>query len=631
MMNQIDRFSHAPRTLFSDMQRSDEERIARISNIVREENPAVVKDVLLAGRKVVSDSQLRKLNHTWRQKFGHGSPYAHERLREQRTPSFPRILGDTTGEVRGEIASWGRGHGDDITRVLTRRSEELSLKLPVLPLPAASDGNVLNAREAKTEKASSFIFKSHKICAPPLGGAASTNTHTSIRRTISKAREKGTQRAPLAVDAVIIEEDLISRICVVLVSDIIDKAFPRAFAACWVQRCTSCGIHRAVEDIMAVNVCALNVVRSSISAAVERTAIARPPSGLLNMLAGGNARVALKRVPLPNDASSQALLTARSESIAGDAAESALAISRLIITLDGLLQAEDEYCLKLGDDGLPVLLGLGRYATCEEATHVATGECVAIKKFRYLRDQPPRAVVVAVEQEVRMIQKVGECRQILKLLGGWASPRPALVFELASAGSLNHFMLESESWSRISSCERVSLLHDVACALAHMHSCHVVHRDVKSHNVMIFHGEVSSWQAKLGDLGAAAELDSSGLVHGEVGSTGYVSPEVFSGHGYDIRCDVWSMGVLIWEVMTSGRGENPLSGKSPEVYVALAHNGLRPKITKDLACSMPAPVVLVMEKCWNYHPSERPDAPELVHHLENTIASLSSPVVDCTC
>ena len=111
----------------------------------------------------------------------------------------------------------------------------------------------------------------------------------------------------------------------------------------------------------------------------------------------------------------------------------------------------------------------------------------------------------------------------------------------------------------------------IAEALDHAHSRKLVHRDIKPHNVMV----LKNGDVKVTDFGIARMLESDNTMTKEaIGSVHYISPEQAKGGRVDERSDLYSLGVVMYEMIT---GRTPYEGESP-VAVAIAHiNGGAPR------------------------------------------------------
>ena len=148
----------------------------------------------------------------------------------------------------------------------------------------------------------------------------------------------------------------------------------------------------------------------------------------------------------------------------------------------------------------------------------------------------------------------------------------------------------------------------VAAGLAAVHEQNLVHRDIKPTNIMVRLKEEGGVTAKIIDLGLAKTLDESASEAGIsspgafVGTPEFASPEQFAGVGVDIRSDLYSLGVTLWEMVT---GQTPFRGPSAEVMYQHQHAPLPLEQLKDV----PQPVVVLLEKLLEKDPAQRFQTP----------------------
>jgi serine/threonine protein kinase len=134
----------------------------------------------------------------------------------------------------------------------------------------------------------------------------------------------------------------------------------------------------------------------------------------------------------------------------------------------------------------------------------------------------------------------------------------------------------------------------VAAGLAAVHKQNLVHRDIRPTNVMVSVDEESTVTAKIIELGLAKRaIDASGEAAISVpgafaGTPEFASPEQFAGVGVDIRSDLYSLGVMIWQMLT---GRTPFRGTAAEVMYQHQHAPL-PLEQLD---GVPQPVVVMLE------------------------------------
>ncbi len=142
---------------------------------------------------------------------------------------------------------------------------------------------------------------------------------------------------------------------------------------------------------------------------------------------------------------------------------------------------------------------------------------------------------------------------------------------------------------------------DVFSALQHSHERGVVHRDVKPANVLLTNDNLATAQAKIADLGIARIENSSMTQTGTImGTPAYMSPEQFMGQVVDRRTDIYSAGVLLYQMVT---GERPFEGSiSSIMHKVLSTEPPRPSALSTLA---PAALDAVVARAMAKRPDDR--------------------------
>lgn len=153
----------------------------------------------------------------------------------------------------------------------------------------------------------------------------------------------------------------------------------------------------------------------------------------------------------------------------------------------------------------------------------------------------------------------------MRALDGYPTgPKAFLELEYCVGGTLDQRLVKRET---IPLEEAYQLILDVAAGLAYSHQRNVLHRDVKPANIFL----TNEGRAKLGDFGTGAYLTE---VHKErVGTAFYMAPEIFQGHPSSVPSDVYSLGILAYEVLA---GVRPFTGENYDT-IMLAHLSKLPK------------------------------------------------------
>ncbi|BAB92793.1 protein kinase 6-like [Oryza sativa Japonica Group] len=181
-----------------------------------------------------------------------------------------------------------------------------------------------------------------------------------------------------------------------------------------------------------------------------------------------------------------------------------------------------------------------------------------------------------------------------------------VVVEYLAGGALKNFLIKNRR-RKLAYKVVVQLALDLARGLSYLHSKKIVHRDVKTENMLLD----KSRTVKIADFGVARiEASNPSDMTGETGTLGYMAPEVLNGHPYNRKCDVYSFGICLWEIYCCDMPYPDLSFS--EVTSAVVRQNLRPEIPR--CC--PSSLANVMKRCWDANPDKRPAMAEVVSMLE---------------
>ncbi|HWF53381.1 MAG TPA: protein kinase [Solirubrobacteraceae bacterium] len=215
-------------------------------------------------------------------------------------------------------------------------------------------------------------------------------------------------------------------------------------------------------------------------------------------------------------------------------------------------------------------------------------------------------------REARAVAQLSHPHVVGVIDAGEDESRPYIVFEYVEGETLKERI---RRLGRLPIAEAVAYAIEIARALGAAHARHIVHRDVKPQNVLI--DEEGS--AKVTDFGIARTLDEEGLTaDGRVlGTTDYVSPEQALGQHVTGQSDLYSLGIVLWEMLT---GEVPFKGDN-QIAVAMKHvrealpdvQTKRPEVSAALAA--------VIDNATAKHQNDRyADDAEFVSDLEDVLA-----------
>jgi eukaryotic-like serine/threonine-protein kinase len=192
-----------------------------------------------------------------------------------------------------------------------------------------------------------------------------------------------------------------------------------------------------------------------------------------------------------------------------------------------------------------------------------------------------------------------------------AEVTPYIVFEYIDGETLKELVREGP----LEITQALAYAIEVARGLGAAHERDIVHRDVKPHNVLL----TSEGRAKITDFGIARQLSQEGLtMDGRVlGTTDYVSPEQALGEAVTGQSDIYSLGIVLYELLT---GEVPFTGDTP-VAVAMRHVREDVPDVQRLRPEVSAATAAVVDRATAHDLGRRyPDIPSLLAELEEALA-----------
>jgi serine/threonine protein kinase len=195
-----------------------------------------------------------------------------------------------------------------------------------------------------------------------------------------------------------------------------------------------------------------------------------------------------------------------------------------------------------------------------------------------------------------------------KAISGLDHPNIAVIHEIGRMENGQHFIVmacyggetlkEKISSGPLPIIEALRYTIQIAEGLKRAHEAGIVHRDVKPANVIVTdHGEV-----KLLDFGLARESDVESDGPGtRAGTPAYMSPEQIRGDAVDHRTDVWSLGVVLYEMLAGSKPFN--AGRQPTLLHAILHEQPEPVHVRELA--VPAALEAVLQTALAKDPAQR--------------------------
>ncbi|KAI9994826.1 hypothetical protein PInf_011664 [Phytophthora infestans] len=266
----------------------------------------------------------------------------------------------------------------------------------------------------------------------------------------------------------------------------------------------------------------------------------------------------------------------------------------------GVLQMVDkneikaEWKLDLNEVRLEKAVGSGRsgstYSAWWRGTHVAAKVVDSSANTQAVGEE----LLNEFHREVAVVSKLRHPNIVLFLGAAINPPRYCLVFEFMENNTLTDLIR-----ARRAPIDFFRLVAEMAMGMNYLHLCSIMHRDLKSGNVLIdSHGT-----AKISDFGLSCvlEIGSSSDLTAETGTYRWMAPEVIRHEPYSSKADVYSFGIVLWELLAR---DQPFRGLTPiQAAFAVARQQMRPALPRQT----PQKIGELIEHCWHHDPARRPD------------------------
>ncbi|KAG5475484.1 hypothetical protein LSCM1_03604 [Leishmania martiniquensis] len=265
----------------------------------------------------------------------------------------------------------------------------------------------------------------------------------------------------------------------------------------------------------------------------------------------------------------------------------------------------------LGDE-----IGKGAYAVVFRCIHRGTKAVYAVKIVDKKKAGPKD--IDDITHEIDVMGRIGYHPSVVQMIEYFSTERHFyIILDLLSGGMLFDRIVELRHYSEA---DASVLVRNVLSALAHIHSKGVIHRDLKPENLLLRHAASPSAPPNshltdvcLADFGLAGYVPSTTCC----GSPSYIAPEVINvGYyrtrkaPYDCKCDIWSLGVITYILLS---GKMPFHGRSfKETFECVVGN--RWSFGGDAWASVTPTAKDFIQACLTYDPEARPTALELLQH-----------------
>ncbi|XP_025199424.1 fibroblast growth factor receptor 4-like isoform X1 [Melanaphis sacchari] len=262
-----------------------------------------------------------------------------------------------------------------------------------------------------------------------------------------------------------------------------------------------------------------------------------------------------------------------------------------------------------------------------EADGILCENVISTVAVKMLKDGHTDTEMMDLVSEMEMMKMIGKHVNIINLLGCCTQDGPLYVLvEFALHGNLRDFLRQHRPSSgyepaigsnlkdTLTQKDLVSFAYQVARGMEYLASRKCIHRDLAARNVLVSEDFVM----KIADFGLARDIQNQEYYRKTTDGrlpVKWMAPEALFHRVYTNQSDVWSYGVLLWEIMTLGGTPYP-SVPNMEQLFNLLQSGHR--MEKPSCCSLE--IYMIMRDCWSYHPNERPMFDELVESLDQILS-----------
>lgn len=191
-----------------------------------------------------------------------------------------------------------------------------------------------------------------------------------------------------------------------------------------------------------------------------------------------------------------------------------------------------------------------------------------------------------------------------------------IVMEICDKGTLRDNLNIKGNWDL-----RISAMRDVARSLSYLHEQKLIHRDVKTENIILD----SSYRAKLCDLAFICHQNSESKLEYTFGTNEFMAPEVILAMDYDVSSDIFSFGIVLCEIITGKKPSDDFLSRHPRNCFELNEEELRNSILPDCPKGLEA----LTFRCCSASPEKRPTAAQCVEELDLMLIEIDGTFCSC--
>lgn len=261
------------------------------------------------------------------------------------------------------------------------------------------------------------------------------------------------------------------------------------------------------------------------------------------------------------------------------------------------------FILKSSDFKKGKLIGQGNSGKVYLAIHIPTGKICSFKEL--FMEQLSGKNMIFFSREIEILVK---CDNMFVLpFYGWTSEYPySIITEYIPNGSLFHSLQHRPTSPNLTSTNKTLIAIGIANGMMSLHSVGIIHRDLKPLNILLD----EKLLPKICDFGLSRFTNEElNLMSLEIGTPRWMAPETFDSKNYTNKVDVYSYGILLWEMLTE---DIPFQGLTP---IQIAYKVTKDNERPEFPSNTPRPLKSLIRKCWDRNPDNRPTFSQIYHFL----------------
>ena len=252
-------------------------------------------------------------------------------------------------------------------------------------------------------------------------------------------------------------------------------------------------------------------------------------------------------------------------------------------------------------------IGRGSSGIVYKAKQKSTGNTVAVKELTSMNLD--KYEVASLRREVVCLSSV-KYKYLIDFIGATTTSPYWIVTTFMPGNSLFARLKEPVPGNGLDPNQLTIIAYEIAEGMAYLHSKNIIHRDLKTLNILLDEKN----EPRICDFGISRQCDN--MMTGLVGTFNYMAPEIIAKTGYNLKADVFSFGMMLWEMI---KKEIPFNDLGPMNAGRAILNGQRPQIPR----STPKPLQQLIKDCWQFDIERRPSFVEILSRMRKEIICFS--------